>query len=359
MVEISPDEIEKNPETIKSVVLTSKENLQMFMGDPQSEKTKKIMDKHGIRFGDTVVVNVDGQKPVVVDASEHDFWTRDKAASEALTQSLEVLKPEPTDLQEAAGLAKVMLGETAPNNAERHDELVTNGIEPLGEEALENTIGNAELFTDQAESGEKAPGAKPDQLVIPAEVVAMIKTGLVNFENAAEQYDNGIKSFDELSGDVITFQHAVNAIEGTYGIASLQTSLRTLHAGVQQKYQVALKGIKQGREEMNQSAKSVSTAAGGIELLQDVSKTIEEMKTTLTPDHETTIDNKLRSIRSFCDHLNAVIQTSYKQGFNEGELQGMLQELRILSQNNQELFVANKFEEPLAAIRTAMLSENT
>lgn len=357
MVDVSPDEIEKSPETTKSVYLTAKENLQMLMGDPQSAEIAIIMNKHDINFGDTIVVNVDGQKKMVVHTSTTDFWTRDKAASEALTPSVAVMEPEPTDLQLADGLAMVMLGETVSNTGERHDRLVAEGIELLGGEALGSTIKeNAEVFTDEAERGEIATGANSEQQVIPAEVEAIIKTGIVNFENAAGQYDNGIKSFDELLEDVVSFQNSVNAIEATYGISSLQTALKTLNVGVKTKYEVALRGINQGREEMNQSLKSMSTAVGGIELLQDVSKTIEEMKTTLTPNQETTINQKLRSIHSFCDHLSAVIQNSYQQGFNEGELQGMVEQLRIFSQNNQEFFVASKLEEPMAAIRAAMLS---
>jgi hypothetical protein len=199
MPEALPDELEKGPETAKSVSLTGAENLQMFMGDPESSETKAIMEAHGIAFGDTVVVNVEGQKPMVVKADKEDFWTRDKAASEVIAATVEVSEPQPTELHETASLAKMMMGETAPDAVEKHEELVADAIEPLGEEALEVTLVNAEAFAEEVPSEGATPVVEnksetpPKEELIPEKDANLAGSVVNKMATMAESYRDGFE----------------------------------------------------------------------------------------------------------------------------------------------------------------------
>ena len=351
MPEVIAEELEKGPETVKSVSLTAAENLQMFMGDPKSAETKAIMEAHGISFGDTVVVNVEGQKPMVVIADKEDFWTRDKAASEAIAESAVVLEPQPVGLHETADLAKMMMGEIGPDTAiETHEELVVGAIEPLGEEALELTLENAEIFTEQAPIQEEKGESSPEAQEIPDEVMAQLKTGVTNFEEAASKYDGGLKSFDDLSDDATLFLRFINGVHDTYSVASLQTALKQLNVSIQQKYHTALRGVTQGRQAMAESRESISRAVTGVDALQDVTTTLEAIQIIPSPTNVDEIDRKLRAVASFSDHLTKVIQTSYQQGFHEDELRGMVSQLQSFTKGNQELTISKKLEEPLQSI---------
>ena len=203
MPEVIADELEKGPEPVKSVSLTGAENLQMFMGDPESAETKAIMEAHGINFGDSIIVNVEGQKSMVVLASENDFWTRDKAATEAISTMSDVSEPQPTELHETAAVAKMMMGETAPDNVETHEELVAEAIEPLGKESLEETMVNADTFNGEEEAPvaevaieeltvEQAPIIEDKaETLAPldkAEIVAMIEKNRKDLEYRLESY---------------------------------------------------------------------------------------------------------------------------------------------------------------------------
>lgn len=353
MPEVISDELEKGPENVKSVSLTGDENLQMFMGDPESDETKDIMKAHNINFGDTVVVNVEGQKPVVVIADKEDFWTRDKAASEAIAESAVVLEPLPAGLHETASIANMMMGEIGPDTdtaVETHKERVADAIEPLGEEALELTLEHAEIFTERPPIQEEKGESSPESQEIPDEVMAQLKTGVTNFEEAASKYDGGLKSFDDLSDDAALFLRFINGVHDTYSVASLQTALTQLNTSIQQKYHTALRGVTQGRQAMAESRESISRAVTGVDALQDVTKTLEAIKIIPSPTNVDEIDRKLRAVASFSDHLTKVIQTSYQQGFREDELRGMVSQLQSFTKGNQELTISKKLEEPLKSI---------
>jgi hypothetical protein len=196
MSEAFSDNKEKGPVTTKSVSLTGQENIQMFMGDPQSPETKAIMKKHDINFGDTVVVNVEGQQPMVVNAGEADFWTRDKEASGALAAPNKATESTLTDLEQAVGGAKAVLGEIPSETLVKHEAIGGEVIEPLGEEALQDTLENAETFNKEG-----VPRAEKAEVIPPlgnAEIVAMIEKNRKMLDSQLDSYksQNGYNEAD-------------------------------------------------------------------------------------------------------------------------------------------------------------------
>ncbi|MDB5160181.1 MAG: hypothetical protein JWO99_444 [Candidatus Saccharibacteria bacterium] len=354
MPEALPDELEKGPETAKAVSLTGAENLQMFMGDPESAETKAIMEAHGIAFGDTVVVNVEGQKSMVVSTSENDFWTRDKAASEAIATTVEVAESRITDLHETASLAKMMMGEATPDAVERHEELVADAIEPLGEEALVGTLEDADVFAEEQGAEEAKSEPSPEEQEIPAEVLATLRTGISHFEEAAKKYDTGVETFDTLAEDAATFRRLIGGIQDTYSEESFRTAMKQLNESIQAKYHMARRNTELGVGDMNGSAESMVRAISTAESLQAVSTNLGEVTALTAPDKTEIVGQKLRMLHTVSDHLNDAIQASYQRGFNEDELRGIVTQLQSLSEGNQQLVISRKLEESISDIRKGL-----